>query len=156
MNFTERWTLSCAVCFIHSRSRGALSHRKSKTGLIWEVIIYFDRHPAIAVAKLNNSIKLMDETWRRYVFFKSSPGNMWPWTTKPVLVSIFRNWDYTSSESWINNHSIDVWFVRIRQYLAEIQLIENLESEDAKNRNFEKIAFKVVQMKFLAMHIIKN
>ncbi len=33
----------------------------------------------------------------------------------------------------------------IGQYLAEIQLSENLESE--------KIIFKVVQMKFLAMHI---
>ncbi len=33
---------------------------------------------------------------------------------------------YTSSESWINNLSIEVWFVMIRQYLAEIQLFENL------------------------------
>ncbi len=42
----------------------------------------------------------------------------------------------------------------IGQYLAEIQLFENLESEGAKkNLNIEKIAFKVVQMKFLAMHI---
>ncbi len=39
----------------------------------------------------------------------------------------------------------------IEQYLAEIQLFENLESEGAKK--IEKIAFKVVQMKFLAMHI---
>ncbi len=30
---------------------------------------------------------------------------------------------------------------------------ENLESEGAKNLNIEKITFKVVQMKFLAMHI---
>ncbi len=38
--------------------------------------------------------------------------------------------------------------------MAEIQLFENLESEGAKiNLNIEKIAFKVVQMKFLAMHI---
>ncbi len=37
--------------------------------------------------------------------------------------------------------------------MAEIQLFENLESEGAKNQNIEKIAFKVVQMKFLAMHI---
>ncbi len=44
-------------------------------------------------------------------------------------------------------------FVRIGQYLAEIQLFEDLESEGAKNLNIEKIAFKVVQMKFLAMHI---
>ncbi len=36
--------------------------------------------------------------------------------------------------------------------MAEIQLFENLESEGAKNQNIEKIAFKVVQIKFLAMH----
>ncbi len=41
----------------------------------------------------------------------------------------------------------------IGQYLAEIQLFVNLESEGAKNLNIEKIIFKVVQMKFLAMHI---
>ncbi len=53
-----------------------------------------------------------------------------------------------------HNLSIDVWFARIGQYLAEIQLFENLEYEGGKeNRNTEKIAFKVVQMKFLAMHI---
>ncbi len=47
--------------------------------------------------------------------------------------------------------SIDVWF---GQYLAEIQLFEHLESEDAKkNLNIEKIIFKVVQIKFLAMDI---
>ncbi len=34
----------------------------------------------------------------------------------------------------------------IAQYLAEIQLFENLESEGAKKlRNIEKIAFKVLQ-----------
>ncbi len=39
----------------------------------------------------------------------------------------------------------------IGQYLAEIQLFENLVQK--KNLNIEKITFKVVQMKFLAMHI---
>ncbi len=39
----------------------------------------------------------------------------------------------------------------IRQYLAEIQLFENLRMQ--KNLNIKKIIFKVVQMKFLAMHI---
>ncbi len=39
---------------------------------------------------------------------------------------------YTSSESWINKLSIDLWFVRIVQYLAEIKLFEHLESEGAK------------------------
>ncbi len=44
----------------------------------------------------------------------------------------------------------------IGQYLAEMQLFENLEAEDAKNINIEKITFKVVQMKSLAMHINKK
>ncbi len=39
------------------------------------------------------------------------------------------------------------------QYLAERQLFVNLESEDATNINIEKIIFKAVQMKSLAMHI---
>ncbi len=42
----------------------------------------------------------------------------------------------TSSEIWINNLSIDVWFVMIGQYLAEIQLFENLESEGAKKSKY--------------------
>ncbi len=41
----------------------------------------------------------------------------------------------------------------IGQYLAEIQLFENLQSEGAKNLNIDKIFFKIVQMKFLPMHI---
>ncbi len=32
-------------------------------------------------------------------------------------------------------------------------IFANLESEDAKNPNIEKIIFKFVQIKFLAMHI---
>ncbi len=44
-----------------------------------------------------------------------------------------------------------VWFVRIGQYLSEIQLFDNLEFEGAK-KNIQ-IAFKVVQIKFLVMHI---
>ncbi len=39
------------------------------------------------------------------------------------------------------------------QYLTEIQLFENLESDVKINQNIEKIVFKAVQMKFLAMHI---
>ncbi len=42
----------------------------------------------------------------------------------------------------INKLSIDVRFVRIGQYLAEIQLFENRESEGAKKRKIEKITFK--------------
>ncbi len=43
---------------------------------------------------------------------------------------------YTSSESWTYKLSIDVWFVRIGQYLAEMQLFENLESERAKKSKY--------------------
>ncbi len=43
---------------------------------------------------------------------------------------------YTSSDSWINKLSIDVWFVRIGQYLSEIQLFENLESKGAKKSKY--------------------
>ncbi len=69
----------------------------------------------------------------------------------------FENEISTSSEIWINKLSIDFWFVRIGQYLAEIQLYENLKSEGAKNLNTEKITFKFVQMKSLAMQLlIKN
>ncbi len=67
---------------------------------------------------------------------------LWPWTTKPVIRVNF-------SKLRINKLSTDVWFIRIGQYLAEIQLFENLESEGAK----KKIAFKVVQIKSLAMRI---
>ncbi len=47
----------------------------------------------------------------------------------------------------VNKLSIDVWFVMIGQYLK----IWNLRVQ--KNQNIEKISFKVVQIKFLAMHI---
>ncbi len=43
---------------------------------------------------------------------------------------------YAWSERWINKISTDLWFVMIRQYLAEIQLFEYLESEDAKKSKY--------------------
>ncbi len=54
----------------------------------------------------------------------------------------FENEIYTSSESWINKLMIGQY-----NYLK----IWNLRVQ--KNLNIEKIAFKVVQMKFLVMHI---
>ncbi len=54
---------------------------------------------------------------------------MWAWTTKPVIFLIDM---YTYiNKYWVNKLSIDVWFVRIGPYLAEIQLFENLECEGA-------------------------
>ncbi len=60
---------------------------------------------------------------------------MWPWTTKQSygLGYIFFLIEmYTSPGIWINNISIDVWFM-IGQYVADIQLFEYLECEGAKN-----------------------
>ncbi len=71
-------------------------------------------------------------------------NHLWPWTTKPVIRVIYI---YVSSDSWINHLSIDVWFVMIGKYLK----IWNMRVQ--KNLNIEKIIFKVVQIKFLAMHI---
>ncbi len=63
--------------------------------------------------------------------------SMWPWTIKAVIrLNFFEIEIYISSESWINNLSIDVWFVMIGQYLAEIQLFVNLESEGAKKSKY--------------------
>ncbi len=63
--------------------------------------------------------------------------HMWLWSTKPVIRVNFCEIEiYASSESWINNLSIDVWFVMIGQYLAEIQLFVNLESEGAKKSKY--------------------
>ncbi len=43
---------------------------------------------------------------------------------------------YTPYKTWINKLYIDVWFVMIGQYLAEIQLFEYLESEGAKKSKY--------------------
>ncbi len=96
-------------------------------------------------------------------------AHMRPWTTKKYILEM-----YTSSESWTNKISIDVWFVkivsfyslsyiewtitlittRIGQYLSERYNYLNIWNLRVhKKLNIEKIAFKVVQMKFLAMHI---
>ncbi len=72
--------------------------------------------------------------------------------TTSLKGQFFKTEIYTSSESWINKLSIDVWFVRIGQYLTEIQLFENLESEGAKKSTYWEIR-RIVQIKFLAMHI---
>ncbi len=77
---------------------------------------------------------------------------MWPWTIKSVIRVFFIE-IYTSPESRINKLSIDVWFVRIVQYAAEIQLFENMESEGAKKSKFWENSLYSCQIKFLSMHI---
>ncbi len=66
---------------------------------------------------------------------------IWP---APVYVYVYVSMDHKTSifflidmytyinKYWVNKLSIDVWFVRIGPYLAEIQLFENLECEGAK------------------------
>ncbi len=60
------------------------------------------------------------------------------------------------SESWINKLSIDVWFVRIGQYLLRYNYLKIWNLRVQKNLNIEKLAFKIVKMKCLAMHITKQ
>ncbi len=52
-------------------------------------------------------------------------GLLWDLVQRKFKCQFLRIEIYTSSDSWINKFSIDVWF-------AEIQLFENLESEGAK------------------------
>lgn len=43
-----------------------------------------------------------------------------------------------------NTVSIDVWFVRIEQYLAKVQLFKNLKSEGSqKSKYWEKLPLKL-------------
>ncbi len=61
---------------------------------------------------------------------------------------------YTSSESWINNLSIDVcFFLGSDNIWPRYNYLKIWNLRVQKNDNIEKIAFKVVQMKFLAIHI---
>ncbi len=50
--------------------------------------------------------------------------------------NFFLNLEIYTSDSRINNFSIDAWFVMIGQYLADIRLFENLESEGAKKSKY--------------------
>ncbi len=61
---------------------------------------------------------------------------MFTYVTLDHKIIIFKIEMYKASESWINKLSIDVWFVRIGQYLAETQLFENLKSEGAKKSKY--------------------
>ncbi len=63
---------------------------------------------------------------------------------------------YTWSESWRNKLPTGVWFVRIIGYYIWPRYIYlNIwNRREQKNQNIEKITFiKVVQIKFLALHI---
>ncbi len=59
-------------------------------------------------------------------------NNMWPWTTQPVIRVNFK-------KNWPRYNYLKIWNLRVQ-----------------KNLNIEKIAFKVVQIKFLAMHITNH
>ncbi len=53
----------------------------------------------------------------------------------------------------INQLSIDVWFVKMGQYLTEKQIFENLRVQKKKQKKRKEKTFKVVQIKFLAINI---
>ncbi len=53
-----------------------------------------------------------------------------------LYVTLDHKTSHKGQDLWIYNLSIDVWFVMILQYLAEIQLFVNLESEGAKKSKY--------------------
>ncbi len=81
---------------------------------------------------------------------------MWPWTAQ-LKGQFFAIEMYASYESGVNKLSIDVWFVMKEQYLAtkykRCNYLKIWNLRVYKKLNIKKIIFKVVQIKFLAMHI---
>ncbi len=77
----------------------------------------------------NKNIKKYVNTVMQKSYIIITVTQMWPWTR--IWVNLWKIENYTLSESRINKLSIYVWFV-IGQYLPEMQLFENLESEGAK------------------------
>ncbi len=73
--------------------------------------------------------------------------HVWPWTTKPVIRVFY--WDLYI----INKLSIDVWFVMIDNIWLRCNYLKIWNPRVQTNLNIDKISFKVVQIKFLAMHI---
>ncbi len=101
------------------------------------------------------------QTWTTNTDSKDWHVYSWNWTsrgfnaacfcavhsdTKPVIRVVLYIESYASSESWIN----DLHWCTVC-YDWTILKIWNLRVQ--RNLNIEKIIFKVVQMKFLAMHI---
>ncbi len=76
---------------------------------------YLETNTEVETKPKHREAKTMKKKKKKY--------KKWPWTTKPVI----------RVNCWINHLSIDVWF---GQYLSEIQLLENLESEDAKKSKY--------------------
>ncbi len=58
------------------------------------------------------------------------------YTNNLINVTLDHKTSHKCHESCVNKLSIDVWFVMIGQYLAEIQLFKNLESEGTKNSKY--------------------
>ncbi len=76
--------------------------------------------------------------------------NIWNYICDPGQQKGHKGQFFTSSESWMNNLSTDVWVVRIGWDTA---IWKSGIWGSKINLNIEKITFKVVQMKFLAKHI---
>ncbi len=154
-------------CFIPARHRIRYSFRFFALSV--ERPLRSEKHDLIKHRKSSHTQKCWVKQSTNLCYFHLSVLNVTNQSkTKPVIrVNVLKliYTLYVYITYWINKLSIDVWFVRIGQYLAEIQLFENLESEGAKKiikkiikktKNIEKIAFKVVQIKSLAMDITKQ
>ncbi len=80
-------------------------------------------------------------------------SNLWPWTTKPVIRVLFFIEMHASSESWINKLPLMYGVLGSNNIWPRYNYLKIWNLRVQKNLNIEKTAFKVVQMKFLAMHI---
>ncbi len=99
-------------------------------GILWH--LYFD-------AFFTTSLWVLILFYHKY----KTGENMWPWTKvqktpKGLKCQFLEIEMYASSESWINNISIDVWFVMIGQYLKIWNLRVQKKIEILRKSNIEK------------------
>ncbi len=76
---------------------------------------------------------------------------IWPWTTKPVIIRVIFFWNWDLYIIWKLNKWAFHWCMVTPMNTTIWK--SGIWGCKKKNLNIEKIAFKVVQIKFLAMHI---
>ncbi len=103
------------------------------------------RWPSSAVnySPASDELKGNGRVWRSCKGPRDVPDHTWPRSTRPVIRVSFLKVRFTHHLNWSSFH----WCMGC----YDRTIFENLRVQ--KNLNIEKIIFKLVQMKFLAMHI---
>ncbi len=135
---------STACGFIGSEWAGFWTHCFSSSMNRRTTLRTWHMTPAVC----RRGLGLEGKRWRlrrlRYITLHYISLYVWPWSTKPVTRGI-------CFKSRCMHHLKTEYIIFPLMYG-----LDNIwKSEHAKNLNSEKIIFKVVQMKFLAMHNIK-